>query len=154
MELTIGSPAPAFSMVSSEKEIVSNETLKGKKALLLFFPAAFTGVCTKEMCSMRDDLATYNNLNANVVGISTDSIFTLAKFKELEKLNFTLASDYNKEVSAAFGTAYADWVHGMKGTSKRSAFVLDENGIVEYAEVLESAGDLPNFDAIKSALAS
>lgn len=152
MAAEIGSLAPQFSMVTSEKEVITNETLKGRKAVLLFFPGAFTGVCTKEMCSIRDDIGSYSDLNAQIVGISTDSIFTLAKFKELEKLNFTLASDYNKEVCAAFGCSYDTWIQGMRGTAKRSVFILDENGVVIYREILEVAGDLPNFDAAKAAL--
>lgn len=120
---------------------------------MLFFPQAFTSVCTKELCSIRDNIAQYNNVNAQVFGISVDSIFTLAKFKEEQKLNFPLLSDFNKEASQAYGALYENWIFDMKGVSKRSAFVIDEAGIIQYAEVLENAGDLPNFEAIESALA-
>lgn len=150
--LTIGSKVPSFAVVDSEKQPLTNETIAGKRTLILFFPAAFTGVCTKELCSVRDDIARYNQLNANIVGVSTDTLFTLAKYKEEQGLNFTLASDYNKEMCGAFGAQYDDFVFGMKGTARRAAFIIDTDGTVQYAEVLESAGDLPNFDAIKSTL--
>jgi peroxiredoxin len=115
---------------------------------------AFTGVCTKELCSIRDNIASYNNVNAQVLGVSVDSPFTLAKFKEEQHLNFPLLSDFNKEASTAYGTIYDAFIGWMKGVSKRSAFVIDKEGVVQYAEVLESAGDLPNFEAINNTLAS
>ena len=117
-----------------------------------FFPMAFTGVCTTELCNVRDNIAAYNNANAQVLGISVDSPFTLTKFKEEQKLNFPLLSDFNKEVSAAYGAFYDVFIGWMKGVSKRSAFVIDGAGVVRYAEVLESAGDLPNFEAISNTL--
>ena len=127
---------------------------KGKKVLLLFVPVAFSGTCTKEFCSIRDGISQYNNANAVVLGISCDAVFTLAKWKEQEGLNFTLLSDFNKEVTATYGVAYEKGVFpfGMFGHSRRSAFVIDENGVVKYAEVLASAGDLPNFEAINAVL--
>lgn len=152
MQLEIGQVAPDFSLYDSDKNKVSLKDFAGKKLVILFFPQAFTGVCTTELCNVRDNISLYNNVNAAVVGISVDSIFTLAKFKEEQKLNFPLLSDFNKEVSAAYGALYDTFVFDMKGVSKRSAFVIDENGKVAYAEVLESAGDLPDFDAIKAAL--
>lgn len=94
----------------------------------------------------------YNNLNAVVYGISTDSLFTLDKFKEEQKLNFDLLSDYNKTASAAYNSLYADFVFGMQGVSKRASFIVDKNGILQYAEILEKASDLPNFEAIKACL--
>ena len=96
MALSIGSNVPAFTVVDSEKQTITNESIKGQATLILFFPAAFTGVCTKELCSVRDDIAKYNSAKVNVIGISTDTLFTLAKFKQDQELNFTLASDYNK----------------------------------------------------------
>jgi peroxiredoxin len=104
------------------------------------------------MCSTSDDLNYYNNLNCKVFGISTDSIFVLAKWKEEQKISFPLLSDYNKEVTVLYGVNYIEFVHGMKGTSKRSAFVIDKTGIIQYTEVLESAGDVPDFDKIKSVI--
>lgn len=153
MKIEAGQKAPDFSLYDSDKNKVTLSDYKGKNVLLLFFPQAFTGVCTKELCSIRDNIALYNNVNAQVLGISVDSVFTLAKYKEEQKLNFPLLSDFNKEVSKAYGALYDTFVFDMKGVSKRSAFVIDEAGIVQYAEVLENAGDLPNFEAIEAALA-
>jgi len=153
MKIEAGQKAPDFSLYDSAKNKVTLSDLKGKQVLLLFFPAAFTSVCTKELCNVRDNIAQYNQVNAQVLGISVDSVFTLAKFKEEQQLNFPLLSDFNKEVSTAYGTLYETFVFDMKGVSKRSAFVIDEAGTVQYAEVLENAGDLPNFEAIEAALA-
>jgi peroxiredoxin len=147
-----GQTIPQFSMFTSDKEVINNETIKGKKALILFIPAAFTSVCTKEFCAVRDDISRYNDYNATVIGISTDSLFVLAHWKKEQAINFTLASDYNKDVSSAFGVNYDTFAFGMKGTAKRSAFVVDENGIILHAEVLENAGDMPDFDKIHAAL--
>lgn len=152
MSIQKGNQAPDFTLYNTEKNKITLSELQGKKVLLLFFPQAFTGVCTAELCSMRDGIADYNAMNCTVLGISVDSVFTLARFKEDQKLNFDLISDFNKEVSAAYGCLYETFALEMRGVSKRSAFVIDEKGIVQYAEVLESAGDLPNFEAIKAAL--
>lgn len=111
-------------------------------------------MCTAELCSLRDDIAAYDSLNANVVGISVDSLFTLEKFKAEQNLNFPLLSDFNKEAATAYEAIYGDFVLGMKGVAKRSAFVVDQRGTIQYAEVLASAGDLPNFEAVKAALAN
>jgi glutaredoxin-dependent peroxiredoxin len=154
MSINTGQQAPDFSLYDSDKNKVSLSDYKGKNVLLLFFPQAFTGTCTKELCSTRDNIATYNQANAQVLGISVDSVFTLAKYKEEQQLNFPLLSDFNKETSAAYGALYDSFVFDMKGVSKRSAFVLDKNGIVRYAEVLEKASDLPDFDAIQNTLKS
>ncbi len=153
MAIEIGQKAPEFTLHDSDKNKVSLADYKGKNVVLIFFPQSFTGVCTKELCSLRDNIALYNNSNAQVFGISVDSVFTLGKFKEEQKLNFPLLSDFNKEVSTAYEAIYSDWILDMKGVSKRSAFVIDKEGIVKYAEVLESAGDLPNFDAVQQTLA-
>lgn len=147
-----GDKAPNFTLTTSDKSQVALEDYKGKNVLLLFFPLAFTGVCTTELCTMRDDLSVYQSLDAEVLAVSVDSFATLARFKEDQSLNFTLLSDFNKQVSRAYGAFYEEFVLGMKGVSKRSAFVIDKNGMVQYAEVLESAGDLPNFEAIKATL--
>jgi len=153
MPIEIGQTAPEFTLHDSDKNKVRLSDYKGKNVVLIFFPQSFTGVCTKELCSLRDNIALYNNANAQVFGISVDSVFTLGKFKEEQKLNFPLLSDFNKEVSTAYEAIYSDWILDMKGVSKRSAFVIDKEGIVKYAEVLESAGDLPNFDAVQQTLA-
>ncbi|MFK8008092.1 MAG: redoxin domain-containing protein [Saprospiraceae bacterium] len=153
MEINVGSKAPNFTLRNTQKAEVSLENYKGKNVVLLFFPLAFTGVCTTELCTMRDDIATYEGLDAEILAVSVDSLFVLEQFKKSENYNFTLLSDFNKDVSRAYGALYEDFVLDMKGVSKRSAFVIDKEGMVQYAEVLESAGDLPNFDAVKAALA-
>jgi glutaredoxin-dependent peroxiredoxin len=150
--IQIGQQAPDFTLFDSDKQKVALSDYKGKNVLLLFFPQAFTGTCTKELCSTRDNIALYNSANAQVFGISVDSVFTLAKFKEEQHLNFPLLSDFNKTTSTAYGSLYDNFVFDMKGVSKRSAFVVDKQGIVRYAEVLETATDLPDFSAIQKTL--
>ncbi len=154
MKIEVGSKAPDFSLYSSEKEKVSLSDYKGKNVVLLFFPLAFTGVCTKELCNVRDNIGIYNNSKAKVLAISVDSPQTLAKFKEDQHLNFPLLSDFNKTVSAAYGSLYETFSLDMKGVSKRSAFVIDANGIVRYTEVLENASEEPDYIAIENCLTS
>jgi glutaredoxin-dependent peroxiredoxin len=145
MNIETGKPAPVFSLFDTDKKKISLTDLKGKNILLLFFPQAFTSTCTKELCAVRDDISRYNNANAIVIGISVDSVFTLKKYKEDQQYNFPLLSDFNKEVSALYGSLYSDWILEMKGVSKRSAFIIDKAGKICYAEVLENAGEIPNF---------
>lgn len=152
MPIQIGQPAPDFTLFDSDKQPVQLSSLQGNNVLLLFFPQSFTGVCTQELCSVRDNIALYNQAHAKVFGISVDSVFTLGKFKEEQQLNFQLLSDFNKTVSELYDTVYHDWILGMKGVSKRSAFVIDRKGLVQYAEVLESAGDVPDFEKINAKL--
>jgi len=152
MSIEIGQQAPEFTLHDSDKTKINLSDFKGKNVLLLFYPQAFTGVCTKELCAVRDDISRYSNVNAQVIGISVDSVFTLAKFKEEQQYNFPLLSDFNKEVSALYDTLYTDWILDMKGVSKRSAFIIDKAGNIRYAEVLESAGDIPDFKAINQLL--
>jgi peroxiredoxin len=152
MKPPIGQAAPAFLLHDTDKKEVALEDQLGKTTLLLFFPLAFTGVCTKELCSIRDNIAQYNTTRAQVFGISVDSPQTLAKFKAEQGLNFTLLSDFNKEASAAYGAIYDSFAGWMKGVSKRAAFVVDKKGIIRYAEVLENAAELPNFEAIQNIL--
>lgn len=154
MAVQVGDKASAFTLVSDEKKEVSLSDFQGQNVVLLFFPLAFTSVCTTELCTIRDDFSSYQDLNAQVLAISVDSPFTLEKFKAEQSLNFPLLSDFNKDVSRAYGALYDDFVMGMKGVSKRAAFVVDGSGTVRYAEVLDNAGDLPNFTSVKSALSS
>ena len=154
MSIKPGQQAPSFTLYDSAKNKVSLENYRGKKVVLLFFPLAFTSTCTRELCEVRDNIALYNNTDAVVLGISVDSLYTLAKFKEEQHLNFPLLSDFNKEASAAYGSLYEVFGYAMKGVSKRSAFVIDRVGIVKYAEVLENASEVPDFRAIKSALSA
>lgn len=148
-KIQIGQKAPDFSLYDSDKQLVTFSEQLGSNILLLFFPFAFSSVCTKELCSMRDNLKAYEGLDTKTFGISVDSLYSLKKFKETEHLNFSLLSDFNKEVSMLYGCLYQSFSYGMKGVSKRSAFLIDRQGFVQYAEVLENAGSQPNFEAIQ-----
>jgi len=152
--LTTGQKAPAFTLFNSDKKEVSLADFHEKNLVILFFPMAFTSVCTAELCEMRDNMATYAKLNADVVAISVDSPFTLAKFKEEQNLPFDLLSDFNKETSQAYDTIYDTFVMNMHGVSKRSAFVIDKTGTIQYAEVLDNAGEVPSFTAIQETLSA
>ena len=161
MSNLIGQPAPAFTLFDTDKKATSLADFKGQNVVVLFFPLAFTGVCTAELCSIRDNIGTYNNANAQVLGISVDSLFTLGKFKEEQKLNFPLLSDFNKAASKSFDVLYETFpafeydvfpAFEMQGVSKRSAFVIDKEGVVQYEEVCATPGDLPNFEAIQNVL--
>jgi peroxiredoxin len=148
MNIEIGQPAPDFTLYDSTKNKISLSDMKGQNVLLLFFPLAFTSTCTAELCSVRDNISFYNNVDAKVFGISVDSLHTLAKYKADQNFNFTLLSDFNKDVSSLYGSLYEMFGYNMKGVSKRSAFVIDKDGIVRYAEVLENASEQPNFKNI------
>lgn len=152
MTLKIGDVAPDFTLPATDKSPYTLSEHRDKNTVILFFPLAFTGVCTKELCSVRDNYHVYEKLDANVIAVSVDSFATLAKFKELEKYNFTLLSDFNKEAGKKYGVLYEVFGAGHRGVAKRSAFVVDKNGIIQYAEVLENAGELPNFAAIQETL--
>jgi glutaredoxin-dependent peroxiredoxin len=152
MSIKVGDFAPEFNLKSHQGGELSLSSLKGDNVLLLFFPFAFSGICTKELCQTRDDLAFYNSVNAKVIGISVDSHHTQSKFAEVYGLDFPLLSDFNKAVMTAYGTIYDDFIGYYKGVAKRSAFVVDKEGVIRYAEVLESAGDIPNFEAIQGVL--
>jgi glutaredoxin-dependent peroxiredoxin len=116
--------APDFTLYNTQRQAVTLSSLKGTKVLLLFFPAAFTSTCTKELCSVRDELSWYNNINAVVFGISTDALYSLKVYKEEQQLNFELLADFNKEVCALYGSQYDVFAFGMKGVARRSAFVI------------------------------
>ena len=152
MKIETGQAAPDFTLYDSEKKQVTLSELNGHNVLLLFFPLAFTSTCTKELCSIRDNIAWYNKVNAKVIGISVDTLHTLAKYKEDQGLNFTLLSDFNKDVSRLYDSIYELFGYNMKGVSKRSAFVIDKGGIIRYVEVLENASDVPNFEVIQQIL--
>ncbi|MBS1732306.1 MAG: redoxin domain-containing protein [Bacteroidetes bacterium] len=150
MPIQTGQTAPDFSLFDSAKNKVSLADFREKSnVLLLFFPQAFTSVCTKELCAVRDEIGRYQNDHVQVLGISVDSVFTLAKFKEEQHYNYPLLSDFNKEVSTMYDALYSSFTDmGMKGVSKRAAFLIDKKGIVQYAEVLENAGMVPDFTQI------
>ena len=152
MPLQIGQSAPDFTLYDSDKQKVNLKEQAGNKILLLFFPLAFTRVCTAELCSIRDNIALYNDVQAKVFGISVDSLYTLAKYKQEQNLNIVLLSDFNKEVSLSYGALYETFSYGMKGVSKRAAFVIDKQGIVQYIEVLENSSEQPHFEQINKIL--
>lgn len=152
MQIITGQTAPDFTLYNTDKNKVSLSDFSGKNVLLLFFPQAFTGVCTKELCAIRDDISRYSNVYAQVIGISVDSVFTLKRYQEEQQYNFPLLSDFNREVSALYGSLYENWILDMKGVSKRSAFIIDRSGKVQYAQVLENAGEMPDFEVINKKL--
>ncbi len=157
MPLAVGTKAPDFTLKTKNDQGLQDVTLsasEGKQnVVLLFFPLAYTGVCTQEMCSVRDGLKEYQDLHAQVYGISVDSPFSQEAWAKQEKLNFPLLSDFNKQVSTAYGALYEDLI-GYKGVSKRSAFVIDRQGVVRYASGSDDAKKLPDFNAIKACLTS
>ena len=148
MLLQIGQIAPDFTLFDSDKKKVSLTEHRGENVLLLFFPFAFSSVCTAELCAVRDNISKYDSVQAKVFGISVDSLYTLAKFKIDQNLNFTLLSDFNKEISYTYEAFYETFSYGMKGVSKRAAFIIDKIGLVQYVEVLENASEQPKFDLI------
>jgi len=152
MSATVGSKAPDFTLMNENREPVTLSSQKGHPVVLAFFPAAFSGVCTKELCTFRDSMAKLNNAHAQVYGISVDTFFTLAAFKKDQNLNFPLLSDFNKDVIQAYGAYNPDMI-GLKGIAKRSTFVIDKDGIVRHAEVLDDARNEPNYDKVFDTLA-
>ena len=153
MAATVGSKAPDFTLMNENREPVTLSSQKGHPVVLAFFPAAFSGVCTKELCTFRDAMAKLNNAKAQVYGISVDTFFTLAAFKKDQNLNFPLLSDFNKDVIQAYGAFNPDMI-GLKGIAKRAVFVLDKDGVVRYREVLEDARNEPNYQQVLDSVAS
>ena len=153
MSVQVGQEAPDFTLKNTDMQDVTLSAFRGKKnVVLLFVPLAFTSVCTSELCSVRDSLNQYASLGAEVLGLSVDSPFALKQWKEKESLNFDLLSDFNREVVKAYGAQYE--LLGFKGVAKRAAFVIDKEGRVRYAEVLEDARNVPNFEKIQETLRS
>src|SRR5207302_9329951 len=153
MSVDVGSKAPDFTLMSDERQPVTLSAFRGKPVVLAFFPAAFSSVCAKELCTFRDSLAQLNGANAQVYGISVDTFFTLKAFHDHEKLTFPLLSDFNKQVIRDYGVFNEDMI-GLKGIAKRAVFVLDRNGIVRYREVLEDARHEPDYRKVYDTLAS
>jgi len=147
MSATVGSKAPDFTLMNENREPVTLSSQKGHPVVLAFFPAAFSGTCTKELCTFRDSMAKLNSAKAQVYGISVDTFFTLAAFKKDQNLNFPLLSDFNKDVIQAYGAYNPDMI-GLKGIAKRSTFVIDKDGIIRHAEVLDDARNEPNYDKV------
>src|SRR5213593_3662901 len=155
MALTVGTRAPDFSLKSKQASGVVDVKLGGnlgkKNTLLLFFPLAFTGVCTQEMCDITQGINAYSGMNADVIGVSVDSPFAQEAWAQKEKIGITLASDLNKKVAEAYGTLLPDLL-GLGSVSARAAFVIDRNGAIQYSEQTPTPKDLPNFSAIQETL--
>src|SRR5947209_9781434 len=151
MSVDVGSRAPDFTLTSHERQPVTLSQQRGRPVVLAFFPAAFSSVCEKELCTFRDSLARLNAANAQVYGISVDTFFTLKAFQEQQGLTFPLLSDFNKQVIRDYGVFNEDMI-GLKGIAKRAVFVIDKDGIVRHKEVLEDARNEPNYDRVFAAL--
>ena len=156
MPIAVGSKAPDFTLKSKAadglKDIKLSDNFGKKQTVLLFFPLAYTGVCTQEMCDQTSGLAEYEALGANVIGISVDSPFTQEAWAKTNKITITLVSDLNKETTKAYGVLFP-MLAGIGDTSARAAFVIGTDGVVKYAEQTATPKDLPNFAAVKAALA-
>ena len=153
MSATLGSTAPDFTLTDQDRHPVTLSALRGKPVVLAFFPAAFSSVCARELCTFRDSLGRFNEANAQVYGISVDTFFTLKAFHDSQKLAFPLLSDFNKQVIRDFGVFNEDMV-GLKGISKRAVFVLDKDGVVRHREVLDDARNEPDYEGVFAALAA
>jgi peroxiredoxin len=153
MSVDVGSKAPDFTLTNQDRQPVKLSELKGKPVVLAFFPAAFSSVCQKEMCTFRDSMGRLGQANAQVFGISVDTFFTLKAFQEQQKLPFPLLSDFNKQAIRDYGVFNEDMI-GLKGIAKRAVFVIDKDGVVRYREVLEDARNEPDYDRVFSSLAS
>ena len=157
MPLPIGSLAPDFSLKSKNpqglKDVSISEHRGQKNLVILFFPLAFTGVCTQEMCDISNGLSTYSDLGAEVIAISVDSPFTLEAWAKQEGITITLASDLNKTTAAAYDVLLPDLI-GLGSVSARAAFVIDKAGVIQYSEQTPTPKELPNFEAIKAVLAT
>jgi peroxiredoxin len=152
MAVDVGSKAPDFTLVNQDRENVTLSQELGKgNVVLAFFPGAFSGTCTKELCNFRDTMSSFRNVNAKVIGISTDTFFALKAWDDQQKLGFPLLSDYNKEVINKYGVVNPDMI-GLKNIAKRAVFVIDKSGVVRYREVLEDARNEPNYAMLNEAL--
>jgi peroxiredoxin len=153
MPVDVGSKAPDFTLTNDDRQPVTLSSQRGRPIVLAFFPAAFSSVCTKELCTFRDSLAQLNRSNAQVFGISVDTFFTLKAFRDHEKLTFPLLSDFNKQAIRDYGVFNEDMI-GLKGIAKRAVFVIDKDLTVRYREVLEDARNEPDYQKVLSAVAS
>jgi peroxiredoxin len=152
MSVDVGSKAPDFTLTNQERRPVKLSEQRGKPVVLAFFPAAFSSVCTKELCMFRDSLARLNQAHAQVFGISVDTFFTLKAFHDQQGYNFPLLSDFNKQTIRDYGVLNEDMI-GLKGIAKRAVFVVDKDGIVRHREVLDDARNEPNYEAVFKTLA-
>jgi peroxiredoxin len=153
MPADVGNKAPDFTLVNQNRESVTlSEQLKSGNVVLAFFPGAFSGTCTKEMCAFRDSMTNFRNVKAQVLGISTDTFFVLKAWDDHLKLGFPLLSDYNKDVIKTYGVVNPDMV-GLKNIARRAVFVLDQRGTIQYREVLDDARNEPDYGKLNEALA-
>ena len=153
MSLKVGDKAPEFKLVDGDRKEFSLSDFKGKNVVLFFFPMAWTGTCTKEMCSIQENYSTYAGMNAVPIGISVDTLFAQKHFKDEYKLSdVILLSDFNKEVIKAYDVVHHDFIVGYKDVAKRCTFVIDKEGIIRFIEILPSPGDFPNMEAIQNAV--
>ena len=153
MSVDVGTQAPDFTLINDDRQPVTLSQLRGQPVVLAFFPAAFSSVCQKELCTFRDSMARLNAAHAQVLGISVDTFFALKAFRDQQQLTFPLLSDFNKEAIRSYGVFNENMI-GLKGISKRAVFVLDKNGVVRYREVLEDARNEPNYEAVLSSVQS
>ena len=153
MAAETGSTAPDFTLPNQDREPVTLSKQRGRPTVLAFFPAAFSSVCQKELCTFRDALSQLNKLNAQVYGISVDTFFSLKAFADQQHLTFPLLSDFNKQVIRDYGVFNEDMI-GLKGIAKRAVFVLDKNGVIRHREVLDDARNEPDYDKVYKAVAA
>ena len=151
MSVDVGSKAPDFTLMNQDRQPVTLSGQHGHTVVLAFFPAAFSSVCTKELCTFRDDLGRLNDANAQVYGISVDTFFALKAFQTDQRLTFSLLSDFNKQVIREYGVFNEDMI-GLKGIAKRAVFVIDKDGIVRYREILEDARNEPDYQKLLAAV--
>jgi peroxiredoxin len=153
MAIKVGDKAPAFTLSDADKKTRSLSEFFGKKTVLAFYPGAFTGVCTKEMCALRDSMSRFNSTNAQVVGVSVDSPYANKAFSNQNNLEFPLLSDYSREVVKKYGIELENF-GGLQGynVAKRSVFVLDKDGTIRYAWVSDNPGVEPNYDEVSKAV--
>ena len=152
MSIVVGSQAPDFTLTNHDRQPVRLSSLRGRPVVLAFFPAAFSAVCTKELCTMRDSMSRLNRASAEVLGVSVDTFFALKAFHDQQNLTFPLLSDFNKQVIRDYGVFNEDMI-GLKGLAKRAVFVIDRDGIVRHREVLEDARNEPDYQKVFDALA-
>ncbi|MCS6917511.1 MAG: peroxiredoxin [Chitinophagales bacterium] len=152
MAAVIGQPAPDFTLYNTDKQPVSLSDLRGKNVVLLFFPFVYSSVCTRELCSVQQQYGVYEQLDAQVLGISVDPLFAAARFRQEYRIAFPLLSDFNKEVSRSYDVLMEEFPFGYRGVSRRATFVVDRTGILRYAEVLASPGDFPDLQRLQAAL--
>jgi len=153
MSVDVGTTAPDFTLPNQDREPVTLSAQRGKAVVLAFFPAAFSSVCTKELCTFRDQLGKLNDAKAQVYGISVDTFFTLKAFQDAQHLSFPLLSDFNKQVIRDYGVFNEDMI-GLKGIAKRAVFVLDRDGVVRHREVLEDARNEPDYKKVMDSLSA